>query len=314
MSDYSRYRSDAAHTTRYQTAGAGASTSTTRVSAGSKFNRLRLIVVVGFFAFISLSGYGLWAQHASAEAAASRASQLLALHQAQARSTLFQKQVAVIMGDNPADNISVAVHSDLLGAQYFGTPGDYDGASTGKLITAADYLHHVDEGSASLKQQIDGQSAQSLLQAMIVNSDDTAWATLNDYLTHADLSTYASTIGLSNYDPTTNNFSAGDIADLLYKLQSGQLIKPAGQQLLLGYMKVANYREYMIPAIPAGYTAYHKVGLDNDNVHDAAIISHGGNSIELVIFTNGNGTYDWPDRALMMQQITKDALAAYLTN
>ena len=76
-------------------------------------------------------------------------------------------------------------------------------------------------------------------------------------------------------------------------------------------MKQANYRQYMVPAIPSYDTIYHKIGLYNDNVNDAAIITGDNQVISLVIFTNGNGTYDWPDRAILMQQITKAFLTYY---
>jgi beta-lactamase class A len=267
------------------------------------------MVVVGIILLISCTGYF---KHVSAEAAASRTAQALSMQHATTRSQRFSQQLSSLETANPAIDVSVAIHSSLLGQQYFGIPGDYDGASTGKLITASDYLHHVEVGTASLSQQIDGESAQDWLQAMIVNSDDTAWSVLNTFLGHPDLARYASSIDLSHYNPTTNTFSAGDIASLLVKLQSGSLLNPSHQRLLMGYMKVANYRQYMVPAIPAGYTIYHKVGLDEDNVHDAAIIEHNGQSIELVIFTNGNGTYNWDARASLIQTITSDALTAYL--
>jgi len=43
-----------------------------------------------------------------------------------------------------------------------------------------------------------------------------------------------------------------------------------------------------------------------------AIIIGGQRTLAISIFTNGHGTYDWQNRAVLMQQITKAAEKAYL--
>ncbi len=195
-------------------------------------------------------------------------------------------------------------------AQY-GDSGAFDSASVGKLITAADFLHQVEAGQESLSENLGGNTAQYELQQMIVVSDDDAWTTLNNELGYGQLQTYATQLGLSGYNATSDTIGSSDIALLLEKLYNGQLLNATDTQLFLGYMKQANYRDFIVPAVPSGDTIYHKIGLINDNVHDAAIITHGTQALVLVIFTNGNGVYNWPARATAMQQITKDALAAY---
>ena len=56
----------------------------------------------------------------------------------------------------------------------------------------------------------------------------------------------------------------------------------------------------------------HKVGEDDDDVHDAAIITNGQHYVILVIFTDGNGVYDWGARAQLMQTVAREVSAAYL--
>jgi beta-lactamase class A len=269
-------------------------------------------VALVFCLTLALASHFAWTKHVSAEQLADQHAQAVMAVQESERTAAFASQVNAVIAANPAVAISVTAVSGSGVLRQYGSDTTFDGASTGKLITAADYLHHVELGQASLNQQIDGQSAKALLRAMIVNSDDASWLALNDYLTHADLSQYGSKLGITDYDPDGNTFRSSDMAVLLQKLWSGGLLNFSNSQLLLGYMKQANYRSFMVPAIPAGYTIYHKVGLDNDTVNEAAIITHGTQHSVLVIFTDGNGTYDWTERAQIIQAITQDALAAYL--
>ena len=274
-------------------------------------HKLALFLVTLILVFVG--AHVLWSKHVSAEVAASHQQQLQIAAENTRKAATFAQEVNELIAANPAITFSVATITATDGLQQYGvTTTAFDGASTGKLLTAADYLHHVETGSATLRQQIEGDTAEDLLDKMVVNSDDTAWADLNDYLGNDDLSNYAATINFTNYDPDANTFTAGDVAQLLHKLYSKQLLNPADTSLLLGYLKQANYRTYIVPAVPSSDTVYHKVGLDVDNVHDAAIITNGNQSIVLVIFTDGNGTYDWENRATLMQTITADALTAYL--
>jgi len=265
---------------------------------------LLLIMVVILFGL-----HIFWAKQASAEVAAAHEQQLIATRQ---RAATFTRQVNGLIAANPAVTFNVVTDSEADGVQQYGADTTFDGASTGKLLTAADYLRHVQDGTATLDQSIDGQSAEQWLQAMLVNSDDTAWAELNGYLTHDDLQDYANSIGFTDYDPSVNTFTARDVAVLLQKLYSGSLLDPANRSLMLGYLAQANYRGYIVAAVPSGDMVYHKIGIDNDTVNDGAIITHGQQYVVLVIFTDGNGTYNWGTRAQLMQTITQDAITTYL--
>ncbi len=272
--------------------------------------KVRLIVLVLLACFIS--GHVVWTKHVSAEAAVARqAQQQLAASQAR-RAAVFTTQVQSLMAAHPELSLSVAVSAAPGQLQQLGDISSFDAASTGKLVTAADLLHHVDRGQISLSTMINGQTVEHLLRIMIINSDDTAWAELNGYLTHENLQTYADSIGLTAYDAATNSITATDITTLLQKLYNRQLLTAANRTLLLSYLSQANYRNFIVPAIPAADTVYHKIGIDADSVHDAAIIVHGSKSFELTIFSDGHGTYNWQERKIIMQAITRDAMAAYL--
>lgn len=261
---------------------------------------------------LALSGHILWSKHVSAVTVAAHENQIRLAAEARQKAATFSSQIHTLLAANPDDNIGIATVSSAAGLQTYGNTDGFDGASVGKLLTAADYLHHVEQGTASLNHEIDGETAASWLQAMIVNSDDTAWLELNTYLTHDDLAAYAQSIGFASYDPDSNTFTAADVALLLQQLYSDKLLDPADRSLLLNYMSRANYRGYIVAAVPAGDSVYHKVGLDDDTINDAAIITHGQKYVILVIFTNGNGSYDADARSRLMHVVTRDATAAFL--
>jgi beta-lactamase class A len=196
-------------------------------------------------------------------------------------------------------------------AENYGDSEAFAAASTTKVITAADFLKQVELGRQSLSETINGNTAEYEIQQMIVVSDDNAWAALDDVLGYPQLQSYANNIGLNSFQSVPNTVTSDDMALFLEKLYEGQLLNSSNTKLLLSYMKQSDYRGYIVPAIPTGYTVYHKIGLYEDNVNDEAIITNGNKAFVIVIFTNGNGVYNWPARATMMQQITKAALAAY---
>ena len=196
--------------------------------------------------------------------------------------------------------------------EHYGVNQTFQAASTAKILTAAYFLHEVQAGQQSLSETVGGYTAQYELQQMIVVSDDTAWANLNNLLGYNNLQSYAdTTLGINDYQAYNNSLSSRDIALALEQLWQGKLLNPANTQIVLGYMKQANYRQYIVPAIPSEDTIYHKIGLYEDYVNDAAIVTHGKQAFVIVIFTNGNGAYNWPARATMMQGIAKAALKVY---
>lgn len=220
--------------------------------------------------------------------------------------------INTVINNNSGIDMSVSLIdlSDNQAEQY-GDSSAFTAASTTKLITAADFLHEVELGQQSLNETVNGHTAVYEIQQMIVVSDDEAWDDLNELLGFNQLQFYANSVGLSSFQSVANTVTSNDMATLLEQLYEGQLLNSINTQLLLSYMKQANYRQYIVPAVPSDDTIYHKVGLYEDNVDDEAIIVNGKKAFAIVIFTNGNGIYNWPARAQMMQQITGSALAAY---
>ena len=266
---------------------------------------LVVFLVLGLGVHLALS-----AKASAREATVANAAKLQ--HEVTLQNALPAK-INTVISQNPDITLSVSlINLDSGSSQNFGDLQPVEAASTAKLITAALFLHEVEQGRASLNDQYGGYSAAYQLRQLIQQSDDTAWQLFNDQLGNDNLQAYASSLGLVSYDVNANSINSSDMAKLLAKLYKGQLLNSAHTKLLLSYMQNTNYEDFITPAIPSGEQIFHKVGLLDDNVNDAAVIDSGSQSFVLVIFTDGNGNYDWTARAALMQQITKLALPAYL--
>ena len=228
-------------------------------------------------------------------------------------NTEFASKVKAIISNNPQTEFSISIINPYLTTPLcFGSCEPQDAASTTKLITAAAYLHKVENGQAALNYKINDQPASEELRLLVNQSDDTAWQAFNDKLGHSYLQDYARHLGLSSYSAENNTISSFDMAKLLKLLRAGQLLNYQHTKTLLSYMQHTNYEDFMSPAIMSGFKLYHKVGIDGDQVNDVGVITGQSKSLELSIFTNGHGSYDWASRADAMQQITKVAQKAYL--
>lgn len=219
-----------------------------------------------------------------------------------------------IVKENSALNLSISI-TDLQTdkVSHYGEDAEFMAASIGKLVTATAFLHGVELGKRNLETRYANIPASTLLEKLIVESDNQAWETLNKSLTHDTLNTYAKDIGLTHYDAPTNNVTGSDIALLLSKLASGKLLTNSNTDLLLGYMKRASMRAYLVAGAPAGTTIYHKTGYLKDRMHDASIISKGNRSFVLVVFSKTDGTYNFERGALVFQAIAKKVSEIFFT-
>jgi beta-lactamase class A len=185
----------------------------------------------------------------------------------------------------------------------------FTAASTTKILTAVQYLHEVEEGEASLDQDIDGESAQTLIQNMIEVSDNTAWEDLQDFLGAEQ--PYAASIGLTSFSGIYDNLiTASDQAKLLAQLYQGKLINTSDRALLYSYMADTDSTNLISAALPADATVYHKYGQVDGVLNDAALVTYQGHHFALVIFTNNSdGTSDeYDSQVTLIHTITTAAL------
>lgn len=203
--------------------------------------------------------------------------------------------INTVIQQYPGMDIGVAVVDIKTGeAQAYGVQVPFVAASTAKLLTAIAYLHDVEQGKLSLTQDIGGRSAQSALEALIVDSDNQAWYDLNNVvMSHAELAEYANQIGFSGYDPDNNTVVPSSLATLLSNLYQHRLLNDTHTGLLLSYMERAKEVEYITGIVPAGVKTYHKPGYLSDRIHDALIIDNNDRPYVLVVFTKSRtASYD----------------------
>ncbi|HVL79749.1 MAG TPA: serine hydrolase, partial [Sphingomicrobium sp.] len=86
----------------------------------------------------------------------------------------LEQRLSWIASANPADVGIAAI--DLATGEYVAVNGDtpYPMASTVKVAIAANYLAQVEYGRRSLDDRIGGRSARSLIDAMLIRSDNPA--------------------------------------------------------------------------------------------------------------------------------------------
>lgn len=210
-----------------------------------------------------------------------------------------------IISDYPNMDVSVALIDVNSGSLLrYGTDESFDAASTSKILTAISYLRLVEEEEAHLSDDIGGLPASRQLQKLIEDSDQAAWQELNGRLGHDRLWADATMIGLSGYNPNDNTILASDIAVLLRRLYTGQLLNAEHTGLLLGYMNKADETEYIVEAIPKEAKVFHKAGWLSDRFHDAAVIDNGKRPYALVIFSRTPGQYNSRQGKQLFHKIT----------
>jgi len=210
-----------------------------------------------------------------------------------------------------SSNLEIAVSVIDLdsGAKYDAgdTKKTFVAASITKILAAVGVLSEVDSGQTSLSKVIDGSSAGYLLRTMIQDSNNQSWHSLRDYLGDIELHSYAVSTGLRGFTGgIVNTLTAGDEARLLSELALGRLISSESRELLYFYMQNTSNDELIPAVLPSGAEVYHKYGLLDGNLHDAAIVSYKDHNFVLVILTNNpSGSLNYDSRVQLFHELTK---------
>jgi beta-lactamase class A len=226
---------------------------------------------------------------------------------------VLNTQINKIITDSTFDTGIALVDLQTNKTYTYGDTAAYTAASINKLVTVLAYLHKVEQGNATLTQYVGGDTAQSQIEKALVDSDNAAWESFytSKQVSCSTHNTYSAEIGLTSYECVKNVISAPDTALLLQKLYQGKLVNKTHTDLLLGYLKRANYREYIVSAVPSNLAVYHKVGYLTDRVHDGAIITNGKKAYVLVVFTKSVGSYDTASGIKLFQDTTKTTLSLF---
>jgi len=179
-------------------------------------------------------------------------------------------------------------------------------ASTVKVAIAATYLAQVDHGRRSMSDIISGQSASSLMNRMLVHSDNHATDLLlnnlggptvvHKWLTYVGMSgmridrTIAQLLR-ARRDLTDVRDSATPVAmiQLLRKIDRGNVLRPESRSLLLSIMARCETGKNRIRGLlPFGTPVAHKTGTLDGLTDDVGFITlPDGRRIAVAIFARG---------------------------
>lgn len=146
-----------------------------------------------------------------------------------------------------------------------------------------------DYGTGSIRYDPPGTtySVKTLAQLMIKKSDNTAaYLLANHVMTLKQIQGLVESWGLTQTDMITNKTSNRDIAILVVKIYSGQLVNQALTQEMMAFFLNTDFENRLPALLPKTAKVYHKIGTDARVVHDAGIVVDGNTSYYVGIFTD----------------------------
>jgi beta-lactamase class A len=218
----------------------------------------------------------------------------------------LEQRLAAMAAENPGEYGIAAL--DLATGETVSFNGDepFPMASTMKIAVAAAYLAEVDAGRRSLDETVGGRSALSLMDAMIVRSDNRATDLLMNTLGGpAAIDGWMRGHGLTDIrvDRTiarllSDRRDLRDIRDsstptamlgLLRVIDSRTALRPESRHLLLDMMRRCATGSNRIRGIlPPGATVEHKTGTLNNYTGDVGYLTTpGGRRIAVAFFARG---------------------------
>lgn len=217
----------------------------------------------------------------------------------------LEQQLQSMVSGKSAD-VGIAA-LDLTTGQSISVRGDtpFPMASTVKVAVAALYLAQVDQGRRSLDDTISGQSARSLMQRMLIHSDNRAtdillkdlggptalhgWLQQNG-VTGLRVDRTIAQLLSAKRDLWDHRDSSTPTAmvDLLRRIYKGELIRPQSRNYLLGLMAQCETGKNRMKALLPGVPIEHKTGTLTGLADDVGFITMpDGHRIAVAIFTRG---------------------------
>jgi beta-lactamase class A len=217
-----------------------------------------------------------------------------------------EQQLSAMLADTSAD-VGIAA-LDLNTGETISIKGDtpFPMASTVKVAIAALYLSQVDHGQKTLDDTVHGQSVRTLMNKMLIYSDNHAADILfkdvggpravHHYLTSNGIHgvrvdrTIAQLLAAKRdlWDARDSSTPKGMI-ELLKRIYKAEIISPKSRDYLLSVMaKCHTGRNRMKWLLPAGTPVEHKTGTLNGLSDDVGFISMpDGHRIAVAIFARG---------------------------
>jgi beta-lactamase class A len=203
----------------------------------------------------------------------------------------LEQQLAYLVAANPG-NVGIAA-LDLKTGELVSVHGDepFPMASTVKVAVAANYLSQVEYGRRTLDDTIGGRSARSLMEAMLIHSDNRATdilmrnlggpATLQKWLTQQGITGLRvdrniATLLADRRDlrDVRDSSTPKAMVDLLKRIDSGAMLRPQSRNYLLDLMaRCATGRNRIRAMLPAGTLVQHKTGTLSGYTSDVGFIT-----------------------------------------
>ena len=219
------------------------------------------------------------------------------------RLQFLEQQLASISAANPG-NLGFAA-LDLESGELVAIEGDnpFPMASTVKVAVAANYLAQVEHGRRSLDDRISGRSARSLMEAMMVRSDNHATdLLLRDLGGPRTLQAWLTQVGIDGLRVDRNiaqllraRRDLKDVRDsstpramvtLLKRIDDGSLLQPWGRSYLLGLMgRCITGKNRIRGLLPAGTLVQNKTGTLSGYTSDVGYITlPNGRRVAIALF------------------------------
>jgi beta-lactamase class A len=211
--------------------------------------------------------------------------------EAPARLIPLERQLSALAESNPG-NVGIAA-LDLRSGELVSVEGDtpFPMASTVKVAIAALYLAQVEAGRRSLDDTIRGRSANSLMEAMMIHSDNRATDILlanlggphrvHQWLHDNGISglrvdrTIAQLLGdRRDLNDVRDSSTPRAMVNLVKKIDSGSLINRGSRSYLLSLMaRCQTGKNRMRALLPGGTRVEHKTGTLNGLTTDVGFIT-----------------------------------------
>lgn len=233
----------------------------------------------------------------------------------------FEQQLAALIESRPGSYGVAAL--DLKSGEMVSVRGDepFPMASTVKIAVAANYLSQVEHGRRSLNDQISGRSARSLLEAMMIHSDNQATDILmRDLGGPKTLQAWLNQQGITGLRIDRNiagllrsprdlwdvrdSSTPRAMVELLSRIDSGKLLQPESRSYLLDVMsRCQTGKNRMRALLPSWARVEHKTGTLSGYTSDVGFITlPDGRRVALAIFARGGSnrpaTIAWATRAI----------------
>jgi beta-lactamase class A len=233
----------------------------------------------------------------------------------------FEQQLASLIASQPGSYGVAAL--DLKTGELISVGGDepFPMASTVKIAVAANYKAQVEHGRRSIDDRSSVRSARSLIEAMMIRSDNHATdilmrdlggpKTLQSWLTQQGVTGLRIDRNIAQLLRSPRDLwdirdssTPKAMVELLSRIDSGKLLRPESRSYLLDVMsRCQTGKNRMRALLPAWARVEHKTGTLSGYTSDVGFITlPDGRRVAIAIFARGGSnrpaTIAWTARAI----------------